>query len=63
MLIMLLVEGHVYLFKFLLNFKLCMMLNWEKIDQLCYSIAENGSLSYPMDIQWISETRWAWIWI
>jgi hypothetical protein len=31
MLRMLLVEGYVYLFKFLLNFKLCMMLNWEEI--------------------------------
>jgi hypothetical protein len=31
MLRMLLVEGHVYLFKFLLNFKLCMMLNWKEI--------------------------------
>jgi hypothetical protein len=28
---MLLVEGRVYLLKFLLNFKLCMMLNWEEI--------------------------------
>jgi hypothetical protein len=27
----LLVEGHIYLFKFLLNFKLCMMLNWVEI--------------------------------
>jgi hypothetical protein len=31
MLRMLLVEGHVCLFNFLLNFKLCMMVNWEKI--------------------------------
>jgi hypothetical protein len=31
MLRMLLVVGHVYLFKFLLNFKLCMMVNWEEI--------------------------------
>jgi hypothetical protein len=26
-----LVEGHVYLFKFLLYLKLCMMLNWKEI--------------------------------
>jgi hypothetical protein len=31
MLRILLVVGHLYLFKFLLNLNLCMMLNWEEI--------------------------------
>jgi hypothetical protein len=59
----LLVEGHVYLLNFLLNFKLCMMLNWEEIWLIMLFNCWKMVLSYPIDIQCISETQWAWIWI
>jgi predicted membrane chloride channel (bestrophin family) len=55
MLRMLHVERHVYLFKFLLYFKLCMMVNWEEIWLImllnCSKWFFVISEGYPLDIR------------
>jgi hypothetical protein len=47
------------IFKFLFNFKLCMMLTWKEI----WLIMLFNCWKWFYHIRWIFETRWAWIWI